>query len=115
MRGEFRFSSIAPDGVGGLVFDYWTGVLAVLIAIPVATGREIGGIGIFLYRVQAFIASIVLLMVGFIFILQGWRLDPILQFGCFLFHLFLIYLGVKDIILFKIVSRRISDNSSDRS
>ncbi|HEY9609060.1 hypothetical protein [Allocoleopsis sp.] len=79
---------------------------AVSIAIPVATGRELGGIGIFLYIIQAFIAPIVLLFVGFLFIFHGWRLDPILQFGCFLFHLLLIYLGVKDIILFKMLLRR---------
>jgi hypothetical protein len=80
--------------------------LAVSLVIPVATGRGLGGIGIFLYIIQAFIAPPVLLLVGFIFIFQGWRLDPILQFGCFLFHLLLIYLGVKDIILFKMLSRR---------
>lgn len=80
--------------------------LGLSVAIPVATGRELGEIGIFLYIIQAFIAPIVLLFVGFIFILQGWRFDPILQFACFLLHLLLIYLAIKDFILFGMLSRR---------
>ncbi|EDX71974.1 hypothetical protein MC7420_5118 [Coleofasciculus chthonoplastes PCC 7420] len=43
-------------------------------------------------------------MTGFILLFQGWRLDPILQFSYVLLNFLVIYLGVKDIILFRLLS-----------
>jgi hypothetical protein len=36
---------------------------------------------------------------GVILIFQGWRLDPILQFGQFLSFLIIIYFAIKDIVI----------------
>ncbi|WP_442939864.1 Ycf66 family protein [Nostoc sp.] len=42
---------------------------------------------------------IIILLCGFILTFQGWRLDPILQFGQFLSFLLIIYLIIKDIVI----------------
>lgn len=39
------------------------------------------------------------LLCGFILIFQGWRLDPILQFGQFLLVIFIIFYGIERIRL----------------
>ncbi|MEH2165861.1 MAG: Ycf66 family protein [Nostoc sp.] len=52
-----------------------------------------------LYIIQAIFTPIIMLLSGFILVFQGWRLDPILQFGQFLLFLLIIYLLIKDIII----------------
>ncbi|MEQ8539865.1 MAG: hypothetical protein RIB93_20750 [Coleofasciculus sp. D1-CHI-01] len=78
--------------------------LAISVALPIARRRDIGVTGIVLYIIQAIIAPLFLLMTGFILFFQGWRLDPILQFSYVLLNFLVIYLGVKDIILFRLLS-----------
>lgn len=80
--------------------------LALSIALPIARRRDIGVTGIVLYIIQGIIAPFFLLITGFILIFQGWRLDPLLQFSYFLLQFLVIYLGVKDIILFRLLSPR---------
>jgi uncharacterized membrane protein YhaH (DUF805 family) len=80
--------------------------LVLSIALPLTRARDLGSIGITLYLIQAFIAPVILLLSGFILIFQGWRLDPILQFAYLLLHLLVVYLAVKDVILFRLGSRR---------
>ncbi|MEQ9001911.1 MAG: hypothetical protein RID53_36105 [Coleofasciculus sp. B1-GNL1-01] len=80
--------------------------LAISVALPIARRRDIGVTGIVLYIIQAIIAPLFLLMAGFILFFQGWRLDPILQFSYVLLNFLVIYLGVKDIILFRLLSPR---------
>ncbi|MEP0757584.1 hypothetical protein NC997_08700 [Trichocoleus sp. DQ-A2] len=38
--------------------------------------------------------------------MQGWRLDPVLQFGQFLLFLLILYMILKDIVLERIERRR---------
>jgi len=78
--------------------------VALSIALPIARREEMGITGKILYIIQAIIAPFILFLTGFILIFQGWRLDPILQFGYFLLNFLVIYLGVKDIILFRLLS-----------
>ncbi|WP_397333882.1 Ycf66 family protein [Nostoc sp. FACHB-145] len=40
-----------------------------------------------------------MLVSGIILMLQGWRLDPVIQFQQFLLLLLIIYLSFKDIII----------------
>ena len=80
--------------------------LALSIALPIARGRDVGATGVALYVIQAIIAPASLLLSGFILLFQGWRLDPILQFAYLLLNLLVVYLGVKDVILLSLVSRR---------
>ena len=47
--------------------------------------------------VQDIVLALVFLLCGFIFVFQGWRYDPIMQFGQLLITLSVIYLVVKDI------------------
>jgi hypothetical protein len=46
---------------------------------------------------QDILLALVCLLCGFILIFQGWRLDPILQFGQLLLIVSVIYLVIKDI------------------
>lgn len=101
---NFGFNSASLLGLLDIVLAI--AYLILSIALPIARRRDVGAWGIALYVVQAFIAPGVLLLSGLILIVQGWRLDPILQFAYFLLNLLIIYLAVKDIILYRLVSRR---------
>ncbi|WP_017314567.1 Ycf66 family protein [Mastigocladopsis repens] len=46
---------------------------------------------------QDILLALVCLLCSFILIYQGWRLDPILQFGQILLIVSVIYLNIKDI------------------
>ncbi len=46
---------------------------------------------------QDILLALVCLLCGFILIFQGWRLNPILQFGQILLIVSIIYLSIKDI------------------
>lgn len=88
--------------------------LAISIALPLSRARELGNIAILLYVGQGIIAPASLLLVGFIHIFQGWRLDPILQFADFLVNLLLVYLGIKDFVLLRLIFSRRNPWSSRR-
>jgi hypothetical protein len=57
-----------------------------------------------MYILQIVFIPIPILISGSILVFQGWRLDPILQFGNFLIFLVLMYLLVKDITI-NVISR----------
>jgi Ycf66 protein N-terminus len=57
-----------------------------------------------MYILQIIFIPIPILISGFILVFQGWRLDPILQFGNFLIFLVLMYLLIKDITI-NVISR----------
>lgn len=71
------------------------------IALPIARRRMLDVWGITLYGIQALIAPPILAVVGGILILQGWRLDPILQFAFLLLHFLVIYQGIRDIVIYR--------------
>jgi hypothetical protein len=52
-----------------------------------------------LYIIQVIFIPIIMLMCGVILFFQGWRLDPILQFGQLLSLLLIIYFTIKDIVI----------------
>ena len=52
-----------------------------------------------LYIIQAIFIPVLMFLCGVILIFQGWRLDPILQFGQFLSFLIIIYFCIKDIVI----------------
>lgn len=86
----------------GLAIAY----LVVSIALPIVRRRTLGAWGIALYVTQVIIAPGCLLISGAILIFQGWRLDPILQFAYLLLNFLVVYLLVKDVLLFYLFSRR---------
>ncbi|WP_199306177.1 Ycf66 family protein [Coleofasciculus sp. FACHB-T130] len=60
-------------------------------------------------KLDKFVSAIIrslLLISGIILFLQGWRLDPVLQFGQFLLFLLILYMILKDIVLERIERRR---------
>ncbi|NJP10378.1 MAG: hypothetical protein HC866_13620 [Leptolyngbyaceae cyanobacterium RU_5_1] len=54
-----------------------------------------------LYILQLLFVPLPLLLSGLIMCFQGWRLDPSLQFGYFLLQAPLVYLGIKDFLLYR--------------
>jgi hypothetical protein len=55
---------------------------------------------------QAIFIPTLMFLSGLILIFQGWRLDPILQFGQFLSFLIIIYFGIKDIVINSVYRNR---------
>ncbi|MGM3305711.1 Ycf66 family protein [Anabaena sp. WFMT] len=51
------------------------------------------------YIIQLIFVPLIMLFCGFILLFQGWRLDPILQFGQFLLLILINYLLIKDIVI----------------
>ena len=51
------------------------------------------------YIIQLVIIPIFLLLSGSILLLQGWRLDPILQFQQLILFALVVYLSLKDIVI----------------
>lgn len=82
------------------------GSLALSITLIAKTKRLLEAAGTVIYAVQAVLATLILLTSGAILIWNGWRLDPILLFAVFLQHLLIIYLGLKDILIFQLLARR---------
>ena len=70
------------------------------IVFPIIRSRIVGEAGITLYVFQLFIAPIILLICGVILLFYGWLLNPPLQLAFFLLHLLIVYLAVKDVIIF---------------
>jgi len=64
------------------------------------------GADLALYLLQIIFIPIFMGVHGFILIFQGWRLDPILQFGETLSFLMIIYLIIKDIVFNSIFRNR---------
>jgi Ycf66 protein N-terminus len=56
--------------------------------------------------IQAIFIPALMFLSGLILIFQGWRLDPILQFGQFLSFLIIIYFGIKDIVINSVYRNR---------
>lgn len=79
----------------GIVYLVW--VTSVLVKRR-NSGHELSSL---LYIVQAFIFPPVMAFCGLIVLTQGWRLDPILQFQQMLTSLLLIYISIKDILIYR--------------
>jgi hypothetical protein len=59
-----------------------------------------------IYLLQALLVPSIMLLTGFIFIFQGWRLDPILQLAQFLLTVLIVYFCIKDILVNEIYRNR---------
>lgn len=59
-----------------------------------------------LYIIQVIFVPLIMILSGYILLFQGWRLNPILQFGQFLSTLLIIYLSVKDIVINAVYKNR---------
>lgn len=95
-------------------FTFFLGLLDIILAlfvlvlsttITLCKRKIIGVLGITLYVLQTIFLPLAILLVGFILLFQGWRIDPILILAVVLLHLSIIYLIIKDIVIFNIISQ----------
>lgn len=84
---NFGFNSAAILGILLAIFGLGLVPLGLSFRRPFRLGN----------LVQDVALALVYLLCGFILLFQGWRLDPILQFGQLLLALAAIYLTIKDI------------------
>ncbi|BAY92569.1 MULTISPECIES: Ycf66 family protein [unclassified Tolypothrix] len=68
--------------------------------------NRLGSIAFIIYLLQALLIPSIMLLCGFIFVFQGWRLDPILQLAQFLLTSLIIYFSIKDIVINEIYRNR---------
>ena len=93
-------NSAALLGLLDLVLVIVIFVMTLSITITTARSRTSSNI-LALYIVQLIIVPWLLLVCGGIFLTQGWRLDPILNFSVWCLHGIMIFLLVKDFYLYQ--------------
>lgn len=104
--GQVNFGVNSGFFNGIFLFVLGIAYLISTIIILVRRYNSMSSLSRFLYLGQALIALILLPFCGIILFFQGWRLDPILQFEHFLLTVFIIYLGIKDVLIDFIERRR---------
>lgn len=84
----------------GILYLLWAIIYLILtVAWLSQRGTRLRGWALALYIIQLIFTPIIMLLIGTILFFQGWRLDPILQFGQFLSLLLILYLSIKDIVI----------------
>ncbi|MEH2350127.1 MAG: Ycf66 family protein [Nostoc sp.] len=84
----------------GIIYFLWAIIYLILtVAWLSQRGTRLRGWALALYIIQLIFTPIIMLLIGTILFFQGWRLDPILQFGQFLSLLLILYLSIKDIVI----------------
>lgn len=73
--------------------------LILMIGWLISRKNTLTNAALIIYIFQGVFSPVVMLVFGIILMLQGWRLDPLLQFQEFLLLLLIIYLSFKDIII----------------
>ncbi len=73
--------------------------LILMVFFLVQRATRLTNWALLLYIIQTIFIPVLMFLCGFILIFQGWRLDPILQFGQFLSFLIIIYFAIKDIVI----------------
>ena len=72
----------------------------ILVVVQLVRNRNrISSLTTIFYIIQLVIIPTFLLLSGSILLLQGWRLDPILQFQQLILSALIFYLSIKDIML----------------
>ncbi|MBD2537957.1 Ycf66 family protein [Coleofasciculus sp. FACHB-SPT36] len=80
-----------------------------LILIKGAESRRTNNLSASVLKLDKFVSVIIrslLLISGIILFLQGWRLDPVLQFGQFLLFSLILYMIGKDIVIERLERHR---------
>lgn len=62
-------------------------------------GNRLSNSAKILYIIQLIILPVLFILSGFILLLQGWRLEPILQFQQIILSVLVFYLSLKDILV----------------
>lgn len=91
------------------------GILYIILAITYlnlirgAASRRTNNLSDSVLKLDKFVSVIIrslLLISGIILFLQGWRLDPVLQFGQFLLFSLILYMIGKDIVIERLERHR---------
>ncbi|WP_242038082.1 Ycf66 family protein [Tolypothrix sp. FACHB-123] len=104
MQVNFGFNIASLLGIIYIIFGIFYMIFMVTLLFRRAS--SLNGIAFVIYLLQALLVPSVMLLVGFIFVFQGWRLDPILQFAQFLLTILIIYFSVKDLLVNEIERNR---------
>lgn len=92
--------------MGILYVIFGIGYMVLMVFLLFRRASRLSGGAFVIYLLQALLIPSVMLLCGFIFIFQGWRLDPILQFAQFLLTILIIYFSVKDILINEVYRNR---------
>lgn len=94
---NYGFNSSALLGLIYIIFSLV--YLVLVISVLVRRRNSSHELSSLLYIFQAFIFPIILALCGLILLVNGWRLDPVLQFEQFLLTILIFYLSLKDIFI----------------
>ncbi|MDJ0844336.1 hypothetical protein [Crocosphaera sp.] len=76
-------------------------LLFIYILISSIQEEKIGSKAASLLMIQGVGSFVLLGFTGLIFVYQGWRLDPVLQFCLLLQALVFVYFGLRDVLIFQ--------------
>jgi hypothetical protein len=96
---QVNFGANSATLLGIIYLILAVGYLIFMVFWLVKRGTRLRSWALALYIIQAIFTPIIMLLCGLILTFQGWRLDPILQFGQLLLFLLNIYLLIKDIVI----------------
>ena len=96
---QVNFGANSASILGIIYLLLAVGYLIFMVFWLVKRGTRLTSWALALYIIQSIVVPILILLCGLILIFQGWRLDPILQFGQLLSFLLIIYLILKDIVI----------------
>lgn len=89
-----------PASIIGIFYVLFAITYFIFMIVWVRQGAsKLNDSSIAFYIIQTIFAPFLMLIPGLILVLQGWRLDPILQFGQFSLFILVIYLSVKDVVV----------------
>ncbi|QIR37850.1 hypothetical protein HCG51_14775 [Tolypothrix sp. PCC 7910] len=92
--------------LGYIYIIFGISYMAFMVFLLFKRASRLGSIAFVIYLLQALLIPSIMLLCGFIFVFQGWRLDPILQFAQFLLTSLVIYFSVKDIVINEVYKNR---------
>ncbi|MDZ8051784.1 MAG: Ycf66 family protein [Aulosira sp. ZfuVER01] len=104
LQVNFGFNTASLLGILYIIFGISYMIFMVFLLFRRAS--RLNSIAFVIYLVQALLIPSVMLLCGFIFVFQGWRLDPILQFAQFLLTILIIYFSAKDILINEVYRNR---------
>ena len=104
MQVNFGLNTASLLGMLYIIFGIF--YMIFMVTLLFRRANSLHGIAFVIYLLQALLIPSIMFLVGFIFVFQGWRLDPILQFAQFLLTLLIIYFVVKDLLIDEIFRNR---------
>lgn len=98
--------TLAPVNIGlnvasllGIIYVLLGAAYLILMVCFLVKTTRLTNWALSLYIIQGIFIPVLMFLSGVILIFQGWRLDPILQFGQVILFLLIIYLTIKDIVI----------------